>query len=98
MSLGEAGWRQRAVTLGAGFAGCAATNGRAALDARLPRGLKLSGAIAWWSCLLEQFLFLGGLRNSPAKPIDWAWSCVTCQQRARLIVEAPRISSAPSRS
>ena len=78
--------------------GALATIGRAAAVAQFPGGLKLSGAPAWWAWLLVHIFFLIGFRNRIATLIDWAWSYITYQRHARLILDAPRASSAAPRS
>lgn len=78
--------------------GALATIGRAAAVAQFPGGLKLSGALAWWTWLLVHIFFLIGFRNRIATLIDWAWSYITYQRHARLILDAPRASSAAPRS
>jgi NADH dehydrogenase len=64
-------------------------------------GLKLSGWIAWWVWLLVHIYRLSGFRNRIIVLIQWAWSYMTFNRGARLIVGkewqsyAPREKSSP---
>jgi NADH dehydrogenase len=66
--------------------GALATIGREAAIAQFPGGLKLSGLLAWWAWIFVHIFFLIGFRNRVATLIDWAWSYVTYQRHARLIL------------
>jgi NADH dehydrogenase len=66
--------------------GALATIGRAAAVAQFPGGIRLAGAVAWWAWLLVHLYFLIGFRNRIATLMDWAWSYLTYQRHARLIV------------
>jgi NADH dehydrogenase len=50
------------------------------------RGLKLSGFIGWMFWLFAHIFFLIGFRNRLAVMWNWAWSYVTWQRGARIIV------------
>lgn len=50
------------------------------------RGVKLSGLIAWWFWLAAHIFFLIGFRNRLIVMLDWAWSYLTWQRSARIIV------------
>lgn len=49
-------------------------------------GIKFTGAIAWWFWLVAHIFFLIGFRNRLVVLIDWAWSYLTWQRNARIIV------------
>jgi NADH:ubiquinone reductase (H+-translocating) len=66
--------------------GSLATIGREAAVAVFPGGIKLSGLLAWWSWLFVHIYFLIGFRNRVSTLSDWAWSYVTYQRHARLIL------------
>ena len=66
-----------------------ATIGRMAAVVDL-RGLRLSGALAWWFWLLAHVFFLIGFRNRLAVLLDWTWAYWTYQRSARIIVRASR--------
>ena len=57
--------------------------GAAAVDLR---GVKFAGLIAWWFWLVAHIFFLIGFRNRLVVMIDWAWSYLTWQRNARIIV------------
>ncbi len=65
--------------------GSMATIGRASAVARIA-GVNMSGAIAWLAWLFIHILFLIGFRNRLIVLIQWAWSYLTWQRSARLIV------------
>jgi NADH dehydrogenase len=48
--------------------------------------LKLSGLIAWWFWLTAHLFFLIGFRNRLVVLVDWAWSYLSYQRNARIIV------------
>ncbi|HTE40188.1 MAG TPA: NAD(P)/FAD-dependent oxidoreductase [Steroidobacteraceae bacterium] len=48
--------------------------------------LKLGGRIAWWFWLLVHIYYLNGFRNRLSVMLNWAWSYVTFNRGARLIV------------
>ncbi len=47
---------------------------------------KLGGRIAWWFWLLVHIYYLNGFRNRLSVMLNWAWSYVTFNRGARLIV------------
>ncbi|HEY3521939.1 MAG TPA: FAD-dependent oxidoreductase, partial [Rhodanobacteraceae bacterium] len=61
--------------------------GAAAVDLR---GVKFTGLIAWWFWLVAHIFFLIGFRNRLVVMIDWAWSYLTWQRNARIIVGRDR--------
>jgi NADH dehydrogenase len=61
-----------------------ATIGRMAAVVDL-RGVRLSGALAWWFWLTAHVFFLIGFRNRIIVLIDWAWSYWTYSRHARII-------------
>ena len=61
--------------------------GAAAVDLRR---VKFAGLIAWWFWLLAHIFFLIGFRNRLVVMIDWAWSYLTWQRNARIIVGRDR--------
>jgi len=66
--------------------GSLATIGREAAVAVFPGGVRLSGLLAWWAWLFVHVFFLIGFRNRVATLVDWAWSYMTYQRHARLIL------------
>jgi NADH dehydrogenase len=48
--------------------------------------LKLSGVLAWWFWLTAHLFFLIGFRNRLVVLMDWAWSYLSYQRNARIIV------------
>jgi NADH dehydrogenase len=68
--------------------GMLATIGRAAAVADLRR-FQCSGFVAWILWLFVHILFLIGFRNRLLVLIQWAWSYMTYDRGARLIVEPP---------
>ena len=48
--------------------------------------LRITGRIAWWMWLLVHIYYLSGFRNRISVFIQWAWSYVTLERGARLIV------------
>jgi len=62
-----------------------ATIGRMAAVADL-RGLRFSGALAWWFWLCAHVFFLIGFRNRLAVLLNWTWAYWTYQRAARIIV------------
>lgn len=65
--------------------GSLATIGRAAAVAQF-RGLHISGYFAWLGWLFVHIFFLIGFRNRILVMIRWAWSYLTYERGARLIV------------
>jgi len=62
-----------------------ATIGRSRAICEL-RKLRISGWIAWWMWLLVHIYYLSGFRNRISVFIQWAWSYITLERGARLIV------------
>jgi len=62
-----------------------ATIGRMAAVVDL-RGLRFSGALAWWFWLLAHVLFLIGFRNRLVVMLNWTWAYWSYQRAARIIV------------
>jgi NADH dehydrogenase len=65
--------------------GSLATIGRMAAVVDL-RGLRFSGAPAWWFWLLAHVFFLIGFRNRLAVLLNWTWAYWSYQRAARIIV------------
>jgi len=65
--------------------GSLATIGRAAAVAQFGK-FEISGYFAWLAWLFIHILFLIGFRNRLLVMIQWAWSYVTYERGARLIV------------
>ena len=65
--------------------GSFATIGRGKAVADL-RGLHLSGPVAWWLWLIVHIFFLIGFGNKMMVTLGWAWSYLTWQRNARIIV------------
>jgi NADH dehydrogenase len=68
--------------------GTMATIGRRAAVAELPGGLRLRGTLAWIAWLFLHLLYLAGIRNRASVLLNWAWSYVTWDRAARLILGA----------
>ena len=66
-----------------------ATIGRMAAVVDL-RGLRFSGALAWWFWLAAHVLFLIGFRNRLVVLTNWAWAYFTYQRHARIVFGRPR--------
>lgn len=65
--------------------GSFATIGRGKAVADL-RGIRLSGFAAWWLWLVVHIFFLIGFGNRLLITMGWAWSYLTWQRNARIIV------------
>ena len=63
-----------------------ATIGRDAAVAELALHIRLRGRLGWWAWLLVHLVRLMGFRNRLAVFFNWAWSYVTWDRQARLIV------------
>ena len=50
------------------------------------RGLRFSGALAWWFWLCAHVFFLIGFRNRLAVLLNWTWAYWSYQRAARIIV------------
>lgn len=61
------------------------------------RRLRFAGRFAWWLWLGVHIVFLAGFRNRLAVMLHWAWSYVTLERGARLIVLSGRALHAPLR-
>ena len=68
-----------------------ATVGRMAAIVDL-RGVRFSGALAWWFWLGAHLFFLIGFRNRLIVLINWAWAYCSYQRSARIII-GPRDES-----
>jgi NADH dehydrogenase len=66
--------------------GTMATIGRRAAVAELPRGLKLTGPIAWLAWLGLHLVYLLGVRNRVSVFVNWAWNYFTWDRGPRLIL------------
>jgi NADH dehydrogenase len=62
-----------------------ATIGRSRAICELGK-LRISGWPAWWFWLLVHIYYLSGFRNRISVFIQWAWSYLTLERGARLIV------------
>jgi len=62
-----------------------ATIGRMAAVVDL-RGVRMSGALAWWFWLVAHLFFLIGFRNRLVVLLDWAWAYWSYQRSARIII------------
>ena len=65
-----------------------ATIGRSSAVAGLPSGRRSEGRIAWLLWLRLHLVRLVGARNRLQVLLEWAWSYVTYDRGARLIVDA----------
>ncbi len=52
--------------------------------------LRLRGFLAWWFWLVAHLFFLIGFRNRLLVMVNWAWSYVTYQRHARIILKRSR--------
>jgi NADH dehydrogenase len=66
--------------------GSLATIGRKAAVVSIGK-LKFSGLLAWWFWLFVHIYFLIGFRNRLVVLADWAWSYITFERHARIVVE-----------
>jgi NADH:ubiquinone reductase (H+-translocating) len=71
-----------------------ATIGRMAAVVDL-RGWLFSGALAWWFWLVAHVFFLIGFRNRFSVLVNWAWSYVTYQRSARIVLGPGAGKNAP---
>jgi NADH:ubiquinone reductase (H+-translocating) len=62
-----------------------ATIGRMAAVVHI-RGLRISGALAWWFWLAAHVFFLIGFRNRLVVMLNWTWAYWSYQRAARIIV------------
>jgi len=72
-----------------------ATIGRRAGVVDLGR-VRLTGVLAWWFWLFAHLFFLIGFRNRLVVLIDWAWSYLTYQRSARIILGGRGASDIPA--
>jgi NADH:ubiquinone reductase (H+-translocating) len=82
---GELGGRSR-VPFRYDDKGKMATIGRSRAVCELGK-LRFSGWFAWWVWLLVHIYYLSGFRNRISVFIQWAWSYLTLERGARLIVD-----------
>jgi len=75
--------------------GSLATIGRAAAIAQFGK-LHISGFLAWLAWLFIHIFFLIGFRNRIVVMFQWAWSYVTYERAARLIMGESRVIAVPS--
>ena len=66
-----------------------ATIGRMAAVVDL-RGMRFSGALAWWFWLLAHVFFLIGFRNRLVVLLNWTWAYWSYQRAARIIVSGTK--------
>ncbi|MFT3769418.1 MAG: NAD(P)/FAD-dependent oxidoreductase [Minicystis sp.] len=77
--------------------GTMATIGRAAAVADLGR-VKLSGLVAWLLWLFVHIAYLIGFRNRFSVLLEWAWSYLTFDRGARIIIGEPTVRTPVPRS
>lgn len=70
--------------------GSMATIGRNAAVAELPFGIRLKGFPAWVAWLSLHLFYVAGIRNRVNVLVNWAWSYLTHDRGARLVVTASR--------
>ncbi len=70
--------------------GTMATIGRRSAVTELPSGVRLSGTVAWVAWLVLHLFTLIGFRNRLSVLLNWAWSYLTWDRGARLILGASR--------
>ena len=63
-----------------------ATIGRNAAVAELAFRIRLRGRVGWWAWLLVHLVRLMGFRNRLSVFFNWAWSYLTYDRGARIIV------------
>ena len=66
--------------------GSMATIGRRSAVTELPRGLRLTGTVAWVAWLGLHLVYLMGFRNRVSVFVNWAWNYLTWDRGARLIL------------
>jgi NADH dehydrogenase len=71
--------------------GTMATIGRDAAVAELPLGIKFRGRLAWVAWLFLHLMYLVGFRNRVNVFVNWAYSYITWDRGARLIVRPDRL-------
>jgi NADH dehydrogenase len=75
--------------------GTMATIGRRAAVAELPRGLDLTGPIAWLAWLFLHLVYLLGARNKVSVFVNWAWNYFTWDRGPRLILRPEALPHTP---
>ena len=73
-----------------------ATIGRNAAVADLAFHIRLRGILGWWAWLLVHLVRLTGFRNRLSVLFNWAWSYLTYDRQARLIVHPEDPVSRPA--
>jgi NADH dehydrogenase len=71
--------------------GTMATIGRDAAVAELPLGIRFRGRLAWVAWLFLHLMYLVGFRNRLNVFVNWAYSYITWDRGARLIVRPDRL-------
>lgn len=67
--------------------GIMATIGRKAAVAELPLGIKLQGALGWFSWLAVHLVFLVGFRNRVVVLVNWAYNYLSWDRASRVILD-----------
>jgi NADH dehydrogenase len=75
--------------------GTMATIGRRAAVAELPKGVELTGGIAWFAWLGLHLVYLLGVRNRVSVFINWAWNYFTWDRGPRLILRPETLPHTP---
>ena len=75
--------------------GTMATIGRRAAVAELPKGIKLTGPIAWLAWLGLHLIYLLGVRNRVSVFVNWAWNYLTWDRGPRLILRPEALPTSP---
>jgi NADH dehydrogenase len=73
-----------------------ATIGRNSAVAELAFHIRLRGILGWWAWLLVHLVRLMGFRNRLAVFFNWAWSYLTYDRQARIIVHPEDRESRPA--
>jgi NADH:ubiquinone reductase (H+-translocating) len=73
-----------------------ATIGRNSAVAELAFHIRLRGILGWWAWLLVHLVRLMGFRNRLAVFFNWAWSYLTYDRQARIIVHPADRESRPA--
>jgi NADH:ubiquinone reductase (H+-translocating) len=75
--------------------GTMATIGRRAAVAELPRGVRLTGSVAWLAWLVLHLVYLLGVRNRVSVFLNWAWNYLTWDRGPRLILRPEVLPHTP---
>jgi NADH dehydrogenase len=75
--------------------GVMATIGRRAAVAELPRGIHLTGGVAWLAWLGLHLVYLLGVRNRVSVFVNWAWNYLTWDRGPRLILRPEETPHTP---